>query len=188
MDLLTFISNLVDSLAWPITVGVVIYLLREKIGELLPRLKRLKHKDTELEFVQGVEKLASERSQEGDITVPLQRSDELRDQYQFLIKLANVSPRSAVQEAFRVLETAAAKRVARLYPDIDHKRPGSPLQLQKLLKESVLSKDEFNEFNKLRMLRNEAAHAHDFEVSGMPIEAYIDIALSLAARLDRDAV
>lgn len=186
MDWLTFTSNIINSIAWPLTVVFGIYIMRDKVGELLPRLKRFKHKDTEVEFVQAVEELAQERDQ-GEQAAPQEpKSDELIEQFDFLMKLANVSPRSAVLESFRTLETAAAKKAAQLYPE-SGQRPGSPLGLQRLLKGKALRPEEYHQFNQLRKLRNEAAHAEEFEVSGMPIEAYIDIALSLAARLERDA-
>jgi len=187
MDWLTFFSNIVESLVWPATVIVAIYLMREKLGELLPRLKRFKHKDTEVEFAQAVEELALERAQEGEVLGPQKRSKELNELFGFLMQLAEISPCSAVLESFRTLETAAAKKVARLYPDSEHKAAGWPLQLQRLLKGEVLSKDDYYQFNQLRKLRNEAAHTEGFDVRGKPIEAYIDIALSLAARLERDA-
>jgi len=37
----------------------------------------------------------------------------------------------------------------------------------------------------LRRLRNKAAHDDDFSLSGMPTEAYIDIALTIVSKLDK---
>ena len=36
MDTLTFISKVVDSVSWPVTIIAAVYILREPIGELLP--------------------------------------------------------------------------------------------------------------------------------------------------------
>jgi len=55
-----------------------------------------------------------------------------------------------------------------------------------MLKGEVFDSQQYHQFNQLRKLRNEAAHTEDFDVRGMPVEAYIDIALSLAARLEGD--
>lgn len=184
MDWKTFIAKLVHALAWPGVVVFVIFLLRDKLGDLIPRIKRFKHKDTELEFTEGITELAQERKAAGVDIQQVPRTDEYQNQYQFLIRLGELSPRSAVIEAFRLLESAAAKKVARVYPNLPPEMQKSPLQLQKMLKGEVLAADEFYQFNQLRKLRNEAAHTEDFSVRGMPLEAYIDIALSLAARLD----
>ena len=102
------------------------------------------------------------------------------------MRLADISPRSAVLESFRAVESAAAKKAARIYPEIESRHARSPLQLQEMLKGEVLSKQEYYQFNQLRKLRNEAAHAEEFDIRGMPIEAYIDVALSLAARLEAE--
>lgn len=186
MDWKTFISHVIDSLAWPGVVIILVVLLREKVAELIPRLKRFKHKDTEIEFTEGIAELVQEREATGGEDQEIPRSDEYQDQFSFLMRLADISPRSAVLESFRVVESAAAKKAARLYPEIESRYARSPLQLQKMLKGEVLSKQEYYQFNQLRKLRNEAAHAEEFDIRGMPVEAYIDVALSLAARLETE--
>jgi len=50
MTTLEFISNIVDSLAWPIAFAFLMVLLREPILNILPFLERLKYKDFELSF------------------------------------------------------------------------------------------------------------------------------------------
>jgi membrane protein DedA with SNARE-associated domain len=42
MDWKTFFANVIGSLAWPILVGVVIYLLRDEMAALLRRMKGAK--------------------------------------------------------------------------------------------------------------------------------------------------
>jgi len=186
MDWKTFISNVIDSLAWPGVVVTIVFLLREKVGELIPRLKRFKHKDTEVEFTEAIAELVQERGEAGIEDVESPRTGDYQDQFSFLMRLADISPRSAVLESFRAVEAAAAKKAARLYPEIESRHARSPIEFQKMLKGKALSKMEYHQFNQLRKLRNEAAHAEDFDISGIPIEAYVDIALSLAARLDHD--
>lgn len=186
MDWKTFIAQVIDALAWPAVVVFLIYQLRDKITELLPRLKKFRHKETELEFTEGVTELVQEREASGIAYEELPQSDEYKANFDFLMRLAELSPRSAVIEAFRMVEAAAAKRAARLYPSMEGKVGYSPLKLQKILKGDVFDPQEYHQFNQLRKLRNEAAHTEDFDVRGMPVEAYIDIALSLTARLADD--
>lgn len=50
MDWKEFVVGIVDSVAWPITIGLLIYLMRKQLEELLQRLLKFKHKDTEIEF------------------------------------------------------------------------------------------------------------------------------------------
>lgn len=50
MDTLTFITKLIDSLAWPIVIAGSIYLMRVPLSSLLPRIDKLKYKDLEADF------------------------------------------------------------------------------------------------------------------------------------------
>lgn len=45
-----FSAEIIKAIAWPITVGLIIYLLRREIEKLLQRLLKFRHKDTEVEF------------------------------------------------------------------------------------------------------------------------------------------
>lgn len=186
MDWKTFFSQIIDSLAWPAITVFLVVLLQEKITDLLPRLKKLKHRETEIEFAEGVTELVQEREAQGIEGEELEQNNEYLDQVEFLSRLAEISPRSAVLESFRIVESAAAKKAARVSPDLQNRYMLSPLNLQKFLKGKVLNKNELHQFDQLRKLRNEAAHAEQFDVRGMPVEAYIDIALSMASRLEAE--
>ena len=50
MDILTFISNLIDAAVWPAAVIFLVFLLRSPLGRLLPLVSSLKYKDLELQF------------------------------------------------------------------------------------------------------------------------------------------
>ncbi len=184
MDWKTFVVEITKSLAWPIVTVFLIYQLKDRLAELLPRLRKLKHKDTELEFAEKLNELAleSQSSKEGELK--LNKTPEVVEKYNFLIKLAEVSPRSAVIESYRYLETASAKAVMNAKPDLQGIISLNPNVLQKLLSKDVLSSSQMNQLNQLRKLRNQAAHMEDFELRDMPIEAYIDIALSLSNYLE----
>lgn len=60
MDGLTFISELVKSLAWPMVAAGIVMLLRKPLGELVPLLKKLKFREFEAEFGEEVKKLEKE--------------------------------------------------------------------------------------------------------------------------------
>ena len=87
-------------------------------------------------------------------------------------------------EAYRVLETASAKAIAKAYPELESKKIFNPMQIHKMLEGKVLNKKQLHQLNELRQLRNQAAHMEEFELKNMPIEAYIDIALTLANNIE----
>ncbi len=183
MDWKTFIVEVIKATAWPIVFIIVAFQLKDRISELLPRIKKLKHKDTELEFAEGVSKLVREQEAEGikhDEKLP---TDEANEKYGFLIKLADISPRSAVLEAFREIEHASAQTISKMPVESSAHGGRLPINMQRQLAETSLSKGEVRMFNQLRMLRNKAAHDRDFNLHGMPVEAYVELSLNLANRI-----
>lgn len=179
MDWKTFIANIVGSLAWPLVVVFIVWLLKDKIGDLLPRLKKLKHKDTELEFIEGVKELVRVEK------LPIaDESNDLMTSRKALQVIANISPRSAVIEAYRIVEVAAVKAIGKAYPDLQGKDITKQVQISKMLRDKVLNTDRYVQLRELLLLRNKAAHAEDFSLTGSPIETYIDVALSIANELE----
>lgn len=59
MDTLTFISKIIEYSAWPISAVVICIVLKSPIENLLSRLNKAKHKDTELDFNPDIQKLAA---------------------------------------------------------------------------------------------------------------------------------
>ena len=189
MNWIELIASLVDSLAWPGAVIYAIYILKDRIGELLPRLKKLKHKDTEIEFEQGIREL-EDRMIEGELAIEKieDKSEELGEDYEFFMRLAKVSSRSAVMESFLKVESAMAKALTKAYPELKKAQYFSPRDVEEMLKTKVgLSDQVLARIRVLRRLRNTAAHAKEFDLSGMPIESYIENALSISNELNRYA-
>jgi hypothetical protein len=185
LDWKTFIVEIVKAVAWPLIVALIAFQLKDKIADLIPRIKKFKHKDTELEFAEGVSKLIREQEAEGVNRVENgEPSNEVMEKYNFLLKLADISPRSAVLEAFREIEHASAHVISKSSAVVSaHGEGRSPLSMQRQLADTSLSKKEIKMFNQLRVLRNKAAHDRDFNLHGMPIEAYIDLSLTLSHRI-----
>ncbi len=183
LDWKTFIVEIVKAVAWPLVVALIAFQLKDKISELLPRIKKLKHKDTELEFAEGVSKLVREQEAKGNNKPVNLVTNEAQERYNFLLKLADISPRSAVLEAFREIENASVSTISKL-PGENLAHGARPLSImQRILSDLALTPSEVKMFNQLRVLRNKAAHDKDFNLHGMPIEAYIDLSLSLANRI-----
>lgn len=184
MDWLTFIAKIIDSLAWPGVVCFGIWFFHEKIGSLLPRLRKFKHNNTELEFSEGVKGLEHEVDKPNELPARPVENEALERQYDNLFLLAQLSPRAAVMEAWLKVESAAARAAVRAYPELEKRQLRGPAQPLRLLEGKVLSKHEAKQISELRRLRNLAAHDEDSDLDGHPVEAYIDIALTMANRLD----
>ncbi|MBV5349630.1 hypothetical protein JZU71_00235, partial [bacterium] len=93
------------AVAWPITTIILTALFRKPLAELIPFLKSLKYKDLEVKFSRGVDEVKQEILFAIPQTVEIPNSEnQLRSS---LTQLANISPRSAVLEAWRTIESEA---------------------------------------------------------------------------------
>jgi hypothetical protein len=180
LDILSFVASLAESFAWPIALISTILVLRKQVVGLVPLLRKLKAGPVEAEFERSVEELSSE----AEITaLPSSVPNTLESGAARLYKLAEISPRAAVIEAWQSVERAARSAVLNHAgsppPDM-----ATPLQLQTALMElRLVTPDEFQRFSKLRGLRNRANHSDEFSPSPEAILYFIQLAGSLEHRL-----
>jgi hypothetical protein len=162
VDWLTFIATVIGSLAWPLAVVLLVIVLRKPIKQLFPHLQRLKYKEFELEFGKRVEEVRDEVARElpGETPIAL-----LADESSPLARLAEVSPRSAVLEAWRDVELAALD-VARAIGGESFRNKTLTFQAILLLEQKeAFDRNVISLLRDLRGLRNEAAHAPDFALT-----------------------
>lgn len=180
MNGLEFIASLTGSLAWPLMLLVILYWVTRNLPSLFPFIDRFKYKDFEVHFKTAVKEIAAESK----VALPAQPEAEeqpvdVRDQ---LFQLAEVSPRSAILEAWLNVEAWAIQRLQSL-PTVptDKLKNMAPLRLGKLLEDTkVLTSSQMIMFHKLRDLRNQAVHVSDARFSTEDVIEYVDLALALA--------
>lgn len=183
MDILQFIVEMTNTLAWPVASASIAFMFKGEIAKLLLRLRKLRHKDTELEFTEGIQALVQESEQTGESIHPPNLDDEeIRTAYDFLLRLADISPRAAVIEAYRKVELSAYDLVNGLSIN-KHKLP--PSRIFNLLREGtdILDDHTYSQLRILKDLRNQAAHAEELDLKDLQVEVYIDIALAILAKL-----
>lgn len=177
MDTLTFISNLVSALAWPIAVVVIVIIFKAPLGGLLRNLKRLKFKDAELDFEEAASELKGIEAQEGkQISLPESK-----------LKLAELSPRGAILESWLELEEALASAaethgIGRTRPGGVYGRPVpvDPWALAQMLAVAgKLSSASLERFQKLRKIRNKAVHVTDDVIRQEDAESFVRLVAEL---------
>src|SRR5580698_9773569 len=104
MDWLQFIASLTRSLAWPAVLVLGFFILKANIGTVFPFIERLRYKDFEVEFRKSVQEL-TERSR--DVLPVRDDDDQAEAPKERLYALAEISPRSAILEAWLQVEAAA---------------------------------------------------------------------------------
>ena len=188
MDILTFIAELAKALAWPISIMLIVFLLRNNLNELLPALKRLKIGALEAEFSEDLAK-AEQQAQQANLPPPEQAVETMvgvpEPAYEKYERLAYISPRAAIIEAWRDVEiTLKVTATGGDYSSLQSSSLRNTSHIIKhLIEEDKLHpKDgEFLEF--IRSLRNRAAHTHDIDLSSNQAYRYAMLASRISARL-----
>jgi hypothetical protein len=173
------IVQLVSALAWPITLIVIVLVFRRELRAAAGRLRTLAYKNFKAEFERDLLKLEGEVRQlpekqpptieEQTYKTPLQTDKAL------LLRLAEISPRAAIMEAWRNIEVTT-KQVAdangiRLGGNIAGSRAIHELVNNGLFPETVIPI-----YDRLRRLRVHAAHAVDFAIEQDEAERYVETA------------
>lgn len=185
MDTLTFIAELAKAFAWPGFILLLILLLRKPIRDIIPLLTRLKYKDFELEFGRRVEEVKAEAAFELLEEEP--REILPRELGERIYKLAEISPRAAVLEAWRTIENEAME-IAKAELQRQGRELEKPLlhnALRILERAERIDQQTSGLIKELRSLRNQAAHAPEFALSIDSVLEYAAIANRLARKLKK---
>lgn len=190
MDWLTFISKVVESLAWPSLFLMVLLIIRKELPEIARSLRRFKYKDVELEFGESAKAIASETKEAipnpaDDVLIPVESKVNAESR---LESIADIAPRAAILEAWLLVEAAAADVIQKKNLSPISVYPG-PLQLrQRLEKANILNSRQLAVFEELRKLRNDAVHIPDAQFTKEAAKNYIMPALAMAAFLEQSAI
>lgn len=188
------IVELVKALAWPTTVLVLGGMFREELRAVLSRITHVKYKDIEAKFDRELQAAEDEAKAlpllppPGLPPAPTGKPLPLRPsivRYDHVVRLISVSPRAAITEAWRELELATSRAAKTVGLDLEAGRIAGTRHIRELVQRDVLPKSVLPVYDRLRKLRNEAAHVADFDISVSEAERYIDVANSLTQVLDQ---
>jgi len=182
MDPLTFTVELIKATSWPAAVLVIALLFRRGIAAVFPRLTRLQHRDTVIDFAKQIEDLKSEVAA---LPAPSSLSRDQRRLIEFreteLREISCFDPRSAILGAYSMLQLAAAEALIKHYPELDTKEELlAHTTIARMLRDKeVFGRHEEELFVSLTRIRNTAVHKQDFEMTEESATQYVDIALTL---------
>jgi hypothetical protein len=181
-----FISHLVASVAWPVTVFVCLLVLRKPLLDLLPLVRKLKYSDIEVQFGREVAEIrvAADAAELRSEPETLKNAGVV---WESLFSLALVRPRSAIREAWRqvesTLERIAKSRNLQAAPAVW----SMPMILGALmLNEGLISQPQFDLLNRIRILAGEAEHAPTNTLQSDDAADFVALALRLSASLSGD--
>jgi len=176
------VVKLVEILVWPVTVVVLICLFRRDLSGLLTRLASLKYKDVEAIFR---DELPQAEAQAEYVRIGETQAEPValpQTIYEQLLRVADISPRAAIAEAWRYVEAAAVKAAQTAGLELPRALPVNHL-VRQLVREGIFADNAVALFNRLRRLRNEAVHSSNFALDQDAAQRYIDLALRLEQEL-----
>jgi len=172
--------TLLTGIAWPVAVIWITYLFKGELRSLLHRMSQLKYKDVEAKFEifeNGLAEaeakvIAIEKSAPSALPRP-----EITSKLELLRRIADVSPRAAIMEAWVLIEDAAEKSGFVQGTAISRVNPH--LFVDELVRLGKLPYRSDALLVQMRRLRNQAAHLPDFSLNQDEADRY----LQLAARM-----
>jgi len=177
-----FAIRLIEAIAWPGAILVMVFSFRGELRKILPLLRRLKAGPIEAEFEEAV----LEAKEEAELLTHDPGEIEVLDRkVEPLLKLAEINPRSAILEAWLGVESAL-KRAAFQHAGSPLPSATSPIQQIRVLdRDDLLSPVDVALFHDLRGLRNQAVHVSDLQLTRKAARNYIELAAKLESRLEK---
>ncbi|MBM6612168.1 DUF4145 domain-containing protein [Citrobacter portucalensis] len=173
--------DLVSVLIWP---GVTVWFIKkygDDVKALILRLSRIKMGGAEAEFAAnlGVAEALAVDTPAINIQDAVNNEDtEFSRRLSTLQRIADVSPRAAILESWLLVEEAAGK--AGFVQGAAIPRVNLPHFLEWLVRDNKISKNTAKLVEKMRHLRNSAAHLKDFELTRDEAERYLKLAAQLS--------
>lgn len=208
-------TDLVASLAWPAALVWIAYLFRDEVRGLFGRVSQFKFRDLEANFERELGKIEREKVAEADSRgtndrvksgdqSPPKGSDTLGlrvesvpssplgdpvypppydDRYQQLLRIAEISQSAAILEAWTQLEVSISRALPRFGRGfVPSKVRGT---LNNLYWDGHISKLALVDYDSLRDLRNQVAHARAVDLSSRSARRYIEIAIERCIMFDK---
>ncbi|MCG9728401.1 hypothetical protein L1D44_00820 [Shewanella sp. Isolate13] len=177
MSWMEFTIELLDKLVWPAVLVFAVITLKRPISKLIPLAKKLKFRELEVEFGEGL-KAVTEQAQG---VFPELKTDKKS----MLIASANHLPNSAIIEAWEQVDLAAERLIKSHCDNITLDKNTRYKHIENILiSEALIDTKQGKLFSELRQLRNRVAHAVGYEVGGAEAIQYIELCFKLIEHLN----
>lgn len=184
MDSLSFFASLIESIAWPGALVIIVFSLRKALGKLLPQLTRFRYGDVDLYFGRELQMLEDSANTVGlqSPKKPTLESFEVQNSAQIIgnaKRLADEFPIPAVWLAWTAVEAELIKSIERLGISMGEQQYiASAKIINHLHARGYLDDDTHRLLDRMRNLRNFAVHTPREQIHIPPQEVHEYIALS----------
>jgi hypothetical protein len=184
LRILTFVSQIISSVAWPITILACVILLKRHLVALIPLLRSVKYSDVELRFGQEVAELAKAAD---NSSLPKETPQDKTNPWEDLIRLANIRPRSAIRAAWERVEDAILQSARARKIEIADAAESMPMVVGAiLLNQGAISNAQYDLLSRLRLLANEVERTPPDGITSESAAEFIALALRLAASVNAE--
>lgn len=166
--------TLLIGIAWPVAVVWIAYLFKGELQALLHRMSQFKYKDVEAKFEIGLAEAEAKVTALEQSSPPALPRPEITSKLELLRRIADVSPRAAIMEAWVLVEDAAGKSGFVQGATIPRVNPH--LFVEELVRLEKLPKGSDSLLDQMRRLRNQAAHLPDFSLNQDEADRYLQLA------------
>jgi hypothetical protein len=172
--------QLISALAWPATVLSLAMIFRHELRRAASRLSSLQYKDFKAGFERDLKRLEGEvQALPAEVRVPTDapasENKAALSSYDRLVRIAEISPRAAIMEAWRDIEVTTKKVADAHGLSVDGAVAGVKA-IRDIVGRGLLPRSVIGVYEQMRRLRARAAHAADFAIDSEEAERYIDTA------------
>lgn len=178
-----FVVEMTHAIAWPLTIGLIALFMKDSISDLALRILKLRHKDTEIEFSETMSSL-KERAE----TAILSEDDiepDLKEEKNRLEKLSSVVPRSALHQAWGLVDREVGDYLLESEAEAEAEAEGISLNASDVfrrIKDIGLRKSDLKNFIELREIMKSVAlpSPNDLKLEKDEVDSYIELAVDVA--------
>ena len=183
MDRYTFFVEITKALAWPVSLLIIVFVFRKAIVQLMSILRNVKISVFELIFSKEMQEMQNQIPEEISKGIKKIESGKQSSDSTRLTEILDISPRVAVIEAWRIVETVALESIQKIGESNISVR--TTRDLFSIASENHIWNDNIISFmQKLYSIRNHASHrGEDFVIPKDDARRYAHNALSLASYL-----
>lgn len=183
MDWMTFSSTIIGQLAWPVTVIILVLLLKKNIEQVFPRLESFKHNNTEFNFAKVMNEVVVEAThveEEGRLLPGDLKAEEER-----LLTKIDIAPHAIVHQAYAILD----RELLDIYDEHLTKENRTSLTAndsKTILRSLGFGEELITNIWILRKIRQEVMGINSHKnkrLSNQQVKSYLELALDCTAKV-----
>ncbi|MEG0471294.1 MAG: hypothetical protein RR588_03070 [Solibacillus sp.] len=177
MDTYELITSLVDSLAWPLVILIIVIILKSPINKLFSNLSKLRYNELEMEFSKSLEAVEENLNDNfSPTTERIVKDPEME-------RIINSKPEAAVLISFKNIEDELFNTFVRLGLEVESNSiNSSKYSIDKLAKLGYLDDETSYSLKELKNLRNLATHS-SVSITTDAADNYYELSLKVINKL-----